>query len=45
MAPEVLEDEGYSKAADVYSFSILMHEVYTEKEPFSEFGFKKPWRK
>ena len=43
MAPEVLEDEGYSKAADVYSFSILMHEVYTEKEPFSEFGFKKPW--
>ena len=45
MAPEVLEDEGYSKAADVYSFAILMHEVYTEKEPFSEFGFKKPWRK
>lgn len=44
MAPEVLENDGYSKAADVYSFGILMHEVYTGKEPYSEFDFKKPWR-
>ena len=44
MAPEVLESDGYSKEADVYSFGILMHEVYTGKEPYSELGFKKPWR-
>lgn len=44
MAPEVLENDGYSKAADVYSFGVMMHEIYTGKEPYSEFGFKKPWR-
>ena len=44
MAPEVLDDSGYSMAADVYSFGILLHEVFTEKEPFSTLEARQPWR-
>jgi len=45
MAPEILESEGgYSMGADVYSFAILMWEVYTCKEPFSDMDFHKPWQ-
>ena len=44
MSPEVLQEQGYSVSADVYSFAILMHEVYTTTNPFSTFDFHKPWR-
>jgi serine/threonine protein kinase len=43
MAPEVLDDRGYSMAADVYSFGILLHEMYTEKEPYSSLETRQPW--
>ena len=37
MAPEVITDEKYSKAGDVYSFSIILYEILTNEKPF--FGF------
>eukprot|EP00727_Mastigamoeba_balamuthi_P006645 m51a1_g2600 putative tyrosine protein kinase (776) ;mRNA; r:455370-458765 len=40
MAPEVLcGSSTYSKAADVWSFAIMMWEVWAEKEPYETFGF------
>jgi len=43
MAPEILDSKPYSKSADVYSFGILMYELWTEKTPYSTSGFTKPW--
>jgi len=34
MAPEVLRGDAYSKAADVYSFGMIMWEMLTRKVPF-----------
>lgn len=34
----------YSKAADVYSFAILLYMVYMEKEPYDSEEFRRPWR-
>ncbi|RIA81313.1 kinase-like domain-containing protein, partial [Glomus cerebriforme] len=35
MAPEVLRGRQYTKAADVYSFGIIMNELLSEKIPYS----------
>ena len=34
MAPEVLSNQQYSEAADVYSFAIVLWEMFTAKCPF-----------
>lgn len=36
MAPEVLKNEEYDESADVYSFGIVLWELYTQKNPFGE---------
>eukprot|EP01117_Protostelium_nocturnum_P017144 TRINITY_DN6926_c0_g1_i1.p1 TRINITY_DN6926_c0_g1~~TRINITY_DN6926_c0_g1_i1.p1 ORF type:complete len:704 (-),score=261.21 TRINITY_DN6926_c0_g1_i1:113-2050(-) len=36
MAPEVLQSDSYSEKADVYSFGIVMWEMWVAKEPFSD---------
>lgn len=38
MAPEVLNNERYSETADVYSFGIVVAEVYTGRQPYHESG-------
>eukprot|EP00727_Mastigamoeba_balamuthi_P011349 m51a1_g6837 putative tyrosine protein (986) ;mRNA; f:59376-63467 len=46
MAPEILSEEEtavYTLPADVFSFAILLHELYTEMEPYSKMGFKHAW--
>lgn len=34
MAPEVFSDDSYTYKADVFSFSIIMYQILTGKEPF-----------
>jgi serine/threonine protein kinase len=34
MAPEMLLDLGYDEKADVYSFGIVLSELYTQDEPY-----------
>ncbi|RIA79505.1 kinase-like domain-containing protein, partial [Glomus cerebriforme] len=36
MAPEVLRGYEYTKAADIYSFGIMMNEYLSEEIPFNE---------
>ena len=36
MAPEVLQNNIYSKQADVYAWGIILYELYTTKYPYSE---------
>ena len=36
MAPEVLSNQQYSEAADVYSFAIVFWEMFTAKCPFEQ---------
>jgi serine/threonine protein kinase len=36
MAPEVLSGDNYAASADVYSFAMVMYEIYTGKEPFAD---------
>ena len=43
MAPEILDSKPYSKPADVYSFGVSMYELWTEKTPYTNCGFTKPW--
>ena len=43
MAPEMLETDYYSFPVDVFGFGISLHEIYTEKEPYSELGLKHLW--
>ncbi len=38
MAPEVMGGDMYGPAADVYSFGILMVEVFWQRPPFLETG-------
>merc|ERR1712137_27496 len=34
MAPEVLQNKEYDESADVYSFGIVLWELYTQRDPF-----------
>ncbi|POG67737.1 kinase-like domain-containing protein [Rhizophagus irregularis DAOM 181602=DAOM 197198] len=36
MAPEVLRGQQYTKAADIYSFGIIMNELLSEEIPFND---------
>lgn len=38
MAPEVLRDQEYSKASDVYSFGIVLFELITNEIPYRDLG-------
>ncbi|ELP88843.1 tyrosine kinase, putative, partial [Entamoeba invadens IP1] len=44
MAPEVLKQEKYTKAADVYSFAITMYETFSWFEAYRKDQFKFPWK-
>ncbi|ELP91786.1 protein serine/threonine kinase, putative [Entamoeba invadens IP1] len=44
MAPEVLQKEKYTKAADIYSLAITMYEVFSWKEAYNKTEFKFPWK-
>ena len=35
-SPEVIRNQRYTEKCDVYSFGIVMYEVFFEKQPFSE---------
>jgi len=41
MAPEILNNQKYSMPADVYSFAILLWNLFTQKEPYGELDT--PW--
>ncbi|KAK8837972.1 Receptor-interacting serine/threonine-protein kinase 1 [Tritrichomonas musculus] len=41
IAPEVLKDLKYSKSSDVYSFSIIVYEMFNLKKPYSFIESKK----
>ena len=36
IAPEILRGQNYTKAADVYSFGIIMYEVFSGKPPYHD---------
>jgi serine/threonine protein kinase len=40
MSPEILLNQPYNDRCDVYSFGIIMHEMYFETRPYTsdEFG-------
>ncbi|CAG8817522.1 6765_t:CDS:1, partial [Racocetra fulgida] len=39
LAPEVLEGEQFTQAADIYSFGIIMIEISTGQRPFDGYNF------
>ena len=43
MAPEILNKERYKKAADVYSFGVMMYECFAWRQAFPQTRFKYPW--
>ena len=40
MAPEIIQRKRYTEKADVYSFGVLLNELYTETIPYTntEYG-------
>lgn len=40
VAPEILKGEFYSTKSDVYSYAIVIFELFTQLEPFYDFEFK-----
>lgn len=38
MVPEVISYTNYTQMADVYSFGIIMHEIYSRTPPYSGVG-------
>ena len=44
MAPEVLNQEKYKKAADVFSFGVTMFECFSWGEAYPRSQFKFPWQ-
>ena len=43
MAPEVLNQEKYKKAADVFSFGVMLYECFKWGEAYPKAVFKYPW--
>lgn len=39
LAPEILSEEPYATAADVYPYGIILWELYARKHPFEEYNF------
>jgi len=44
MAPEVLDGQKYTTSADVYSFAVLLLELYSGEEPYDNDKFGSPWQ-
>ena len=44
MAPEMLKQNKYKKAADIFSFAITMYEVFAWEEAYPKKEFKFPWK-
>lgn len=38
MAPEIIRGDNYDSKADVFSFALLLYEMYTGKRPYYQFG-------
>lgn len=36
MAPELYNKEKYNEKVDIYSFGIVLYELFTEREPYAE---------
>jgi len=43
MAPEVLDGDEYSSSADVFSFAMVLYELFTATEPYLTPQFTAPW--
>jgi serine/threonine protein kinase len=43
-APEVIIGEDYDEKVDVYSFAMIMYEIFFEKIAFEEFLFDNMWK-
>ena len=43
IAPEILRGQNYTKAADVYSFGIIMYEVFSGLPPYHDVSHDKIW--
>eukprot|EP01106_Pelomyxa_sp_JSP_P006261 TRINITY_DN2005_c0_g1_i1.p1 TRINITY_DN2005_c0_g1~~TRINITY_DN2005_c0_g1_i1.p1 ORF type:complete len:433 (-),score=79.50 TRINITY_DN2005_c0_g1_i1:98-1396(-) len=44
MAPEILNSDKYSTAADVYSFAMTVYYVFAERDPFLSVEFENGWK-
>ena len=36
MAPELYSKEKYNEKVDIYSFGIVLYQLFTEREPYAE---------
>lgn len=43
MAPEIIANKPYGKSADVYSFAMLIYELWIGRCPYSVSEFSNPW--
>eukprot|EP00727_Mastigamoeba_balamuthi_P005480 m51a1_g1551 putative serine-threonine protein (972) ;mRNA; f:41-3687 len=43
LAPEVIKGAPYAHSADVYSFGVLLYELFTEIQPYNSEKFQNPW--
>ena len=43
MSPEVIMNKKYDNKVDVYSFGIVMHELFFEKQPFKDQRYVNMW--
>lgn len=45
LAPEIITEEKYSKASDVYAFAYIIFEIMTGEIPFKDFTFNQLLKK